>query len=81
MATPVVTSWWESKTIQASVWIVVAATVGALVPMLQSKEMDWWSLGATTAMALLVAGKRMFDPDVVGPLPAMNKNNLVSGGG
>ncbi len=81
MATPVVTPWWESRTIQASVWIVVAATVGALVPMLQSREMDWWSLGATTAMALLVALKRMFDPDIQGPASIMNKNNLVSGGG
>jgi len=32
-------------------------------------------------MALLVALKRMFDPDIQGPASIMNKNNLVSGGG
>jgi len=81
VAAPVVTSWWESKTIQGSVWIVVAAMGGALVPMLQHRDIDWWSLGATTLMALLVALKRMFDPDIQGPASIMNKNNLVSGGG
>ena len=81
MATPVVTPWYRSNTVQGAAWIVVAAVAGALVPMLQAKNVDGWSLATTFVAALLVAGKRMFDPDVVGPLPAMNKNNLVSGGG
>ncbi len=75
----VVMPWWASKTIQGAAWIVLSAVLGALAPMLANKQVDWWSLGFVAVTAGLVSLKRCFDPDVVGPLPMMNKNNLVGG--
>ena len=77
----VVTPWYESKTVQGAIWIFLSAVLGALIPMIQAKEVDWWSLGLVALTSGLVALKRCFDPDIQGPLPAMNKDNLVKGDG
>ena len=76
----VVTKWYESKTIQGAIWIFLSAVLGSLIPMIQAKEFDGWSLGLVALTSGLVALKRCFDPDIQGPLPVMNKANLIGGG-
>ncbi len=76
----VVTPWYDSKTVQGALWIFASAVLGSLIPMVQAKEIDYWSLGLVALTSGLVALKRCFDPDVIGPLSVMNRDNNVSPG-
>lgn len=65
--------WTQSLVIRylATTWLV--ETLLALAPMLQSRELDWWTLGSKSVVFLAAAITRMFASDVEGPFAFMNQ--------
>ena len=76
-APAVVKPWYRSETIQGAAWIFASAVLGALLPMISARQFDGWQLAFVAVSSLVVALKRCYDPDIVGPLPSMNVNNKV----
>lgn len=65
-------SWLDSKAIKYLVLTWLGGILLQLVPMLQSHQIDWWSLGAQSIATLAGILIRMAQPDVDAPLPFLN---------
>ncbi len=68
-------SWLDSNTVRYLVLTFVASILLQLVPMLQSKAIDWWALGSQAVAVLAALLVRLAQGDVQAPIDLLNKRN------
>ena len=68
-------NWLDSYTVRYLVLTFLASVLLQLVPMLQSKEIDWWSLGSQAVATLAALLVRVAQGDVQAPIDMLNRSN------
>lgn len=65
--------WTESKTIRALASQFLLQFALLVLPMLQSKQLDWWVLATAAVSSAIFILKRMSENDIEAPLSVLNK--------
>jgi hypothetical protein len=68
-----VRAWTDSKTVKYLILTFLGTVLLQLVPMMQAREIDWWSLGAQAAGTLAAILIRVAQNDLDAPISILNR--------